>query len=771
MVSIKTTAMDNAKKLFLLDAFALIFRGYYAFISRPIVNSKGVDTSAIFGFMNALIEIIQKEKPGYIAVIFDPPGPTFRNQLYTPYKANRDETPEAIKTAVPVILKLLDAMNIKHQYIQNYEADDVIGTLSVLAYQKGYHVYMVTPDKDYIQLLEDSVFMYKPRKAGNDIEIFDKAAALQKFEIESIPQFIDVLALMGDAADNVPGAPGIGEKTAIKLIKQFGSIDEIYNRIDELKGKQKEKLIENKEQVYLSRQLVTIKRDIEMDFIETEFEFKPPNEEVLISLLKDLEFNNMLSRILKPTQESAASPVQQSLFTEEQHLAIGLKSIKTEKPSYKAIQHHDEITKLVKEIEALGYFCFDTETTDIQAIKAKLVGISISFKNGQAYYIPFNQELNNEQTLAQLNPLFQNSNILKIGQNIKYDMQVLLNYGIAVKGQLFDTMIAHYLLQPDAKHNMDYLSSTYLNYQTIKIEELIGSKGNNQLNMANVPLHLIADYAAEDADITYQLYEYFKPEIEKAGLNDLFCGMEMPLIEVLCFMEATGVKIDTATLTDFSKELHAQIKIVETEIYQLAGEEFNIASPKQMGDILFEKLRITDKPKLTKTKQYSTNEEILVNYANEHPIINKILKYRGLSKLVSTYVDALPTIINTSTKRIHTNYNQAVAATGRLSSINPNLQNIPIRDQEGREIRKAFVPFEAGDLLLSADYSQIELRLIAHMSNDEGLISAFKQEQDIHTATAAKYTNCPLMKFHVSSAAGPKQPILASSMAFRPLAW
>jgi DNA polymerase-1 len=742
---------NKPKKLFLLDAYALIFRSYYAFIKNPRITSKGLNTSAIFGFLLTLEEVLQKQKPTHIAVVFDTPTPTFRHEMYKEYKANRAETPEDIKRAVPYIKKLIEAYKIPVIACPGFEADDVIGTLSRKASEKGFVTYMMTPDKDFAQLVSDSVFMFKPSRSGNESVLWGVKDIKREFCVERPEQVIDVLGLMGDPADNIPGAPGIGPKTAMKLITEFGSIEEVLKNTDKLKGKVKEILENNREQILFSKKLVTIELNAPVDLIEKDLITEIPDKEKLKVLFDELEFRtkgaSILAEIDKKTVEVETKIIQQpesgsfqgSLFSDEVQIALKERmTIDKVTHSYKLIDDEAVLRTLVSEMSPLKEFCFDTETTSINALDSELVAVSFSWKKGEGYLVYFTES--KEKTLALLKvlqPLFENENTLKIGQNLKFDIQVLANYGIEVKGPLFDTMLAHYLLEPDLRHNMDYLSETYLSYTPVPIESLIGEKGKNQKNMRSVPVDKIVEYAVEDADVTYQLKEIFEPRITKEGLIELARNIEMPLIRVLADMERAGVRVNEEDLKSITGQLREDIIYLEKEIFNLAGTEFNISSPKQLGDILFIRLKLDDNARVTKTKQFTTNEEILQRLTHKHPIIGKVLEYRGLKKLLSTYVEALPLLINKTTGRIHTSFNQAVASTGRLSSNNPNLQNIPVRDERGREIRKAFVPAD-GHIFFSADYSQIELRLMAHLSKDKSMIADFLSGNDIHAATASK---------------------------------
>lgn len=741
--------MDSEKKLFLLDAFALIFRSYYAFISNPMRNSKGKNTSTAFGFTITLDDVLKNQNPSHIAVAFDPSGPTFRNDLFPAYKANRQETPEDIKAAVPYIKKIIEAYNIPVIESAGYEADDVIGTLAKQAEKEGFKVYMMTPDKDYNQLVSENIVLFKPRKSGNDSEIIDSNAICSKFGIQDPAQFIDILALWGDSSDNIPGVPGIGEKTAIKLISEFGSLDNVYNNLDKFKGKQLENLVNFKEQAYLSKDLVTIRLDVPVTFHAETYIKEPSNPEKLREIFEELEFKTLLNRI--PGRESS-SPAQTQTSTESPGQGNLFSGFSQETPSHSTFDNLSSIPKNYsllndeKSIQNLSMllneakaFSFDTETTDLDIFAANIVGISFSMKAHEGFYIPLSQNYDEAvKRLSLLKKPLENKSILKVAQNLKFDMRILKKYGIEVAGELFDTMIAHYLLRPEQKHNLNILSENYLNYSPVKIEELIGEKGRNQGNMKDVALDKIADYAAEDADLAFQLYEKFSPELDKEGLTELSEKIEMPLIGVLAEMEHNGIKLDIPSLEEFRIELVKDILESEEKIFRLAGTDFNIQSPKQLGEILFDRLKIDPDAKKTKTKQYSTSEDVLVRLTDKHEIVSEVLTYRGLKKLLSTYVDALPKLIEPTTGKIHTSFNQTVAATGRLSSNNPNLQNIPIREERGREIRKSFIPDNPENIFLSADYSQIELRLMAHLSKDENMIEAFLQGEDIHTATAAK---------------------------------
>ncbi|MBS2212537.1 DNA polymerase I [Carboxylicivirga mesophila] len=742
--------LEEKKDLYLLDAYALIFRAYYAFIRNPRINSKGMNTSAVFGFTNSLLEILTKENPSHIAVVFDPSGPTFRHEEYPEYKANRDATPEDIKLSVPYIKQFIEAMNIPVIVKDGYEADDVIGTLSNKASQAGYTTYMVTPDKDYAQLVKDNVIMYKPRSKGGGIDKWGVEEVKEKFEIDHPLQVIDILALWGDTADNIPGCPGVGEKRAKDLIKAYGSINGIYDHIDELKGKQKENMINFREQVELSYRLATIRLDVPVELDADALKKEKPNMQAINQLFDELEFKNLAGRI---NQLYGTSPVQGDLFgmaapavEEEVETSFGNRqTIKDVIHHYYLVDNDQKLASLRAELSTKQRFCFDTETTSVHAMEAELVGMSFAWKANEAYYVPvmINGQVNNE-LIASFKSIFEDKKITKIGQNLKYDMLILKNYGIDVKGPYFDTMVAHHLLYPGLKNGMDFMAETYLNYTPIAYEAVVGPKGKQQKNMRDLAPENVLDYAAEDADITLQLALKFQEELKGSAVEKLFNEIEMPLIEVLANMEFEGVKLDAEALKDFAEKLREQIIALEKTIEELAGMSFNIASPKQVGEVLFEHLKIDEKAKKTKSGQYSTNEETLQKLKERHEIIPAILEYRGLVKLLNTYVEALPKLINEKTGKIHTSYSQATVVTGRLSSNNPNLQNIPIRDENGKEIRKAFTASDTEHVFLSADYSQVELRLMAHFSGDEHLIDAFNRGEDIHAATAAKIFKVPL---------------------------
>jgi DNA polymerase-1 len=769
--------MSEQKRLFLVDAYALIFRGYYAFIKNPRINSKGVDTSAIMGFMNSLLDVIKRERPDHLAVCFDKGGSVDRVEMFEAYKANRDETPEAIKIAVPYIQDILKAMHIPIMVKEGFEADDVIGTLSKQAEKEGYKTYMVTPDKDFAQLVSDNIFMYKP-VFGGGYETWGIPEVQKKFEVERPEQVIDFLGMMGDSSDNIPGLPGVGEKTAKKFIAAYGSMEGLLANTHELKGKMKEKVEAAKELGTLSKELARIMLDVPVTFDAKDFELDHPDIDKVKEIFQDLEFRRLTDNFLKTFSEGADTPSTETTklsnkegikATPKEKVAAGAgqfslfggaeeTSSKTESTSeytrktsettshfYQSVAPGMATKLFIKNLMQQKSVCFDTETTGINPITAELVGIAFSWEVGKGFYMPFPENRDEAQEhIEQLRPFFENEVIEKIGQNLKYDIKVLAKYNIDVKGKLFDTMLAHYLINPDMRHNMDVLAETYLNYTPISIDTLIGKKGKNQLSMREVPLDKQTEYAVEDADITLQLKEHFEKELGEANTQKLFDEIEIPLLRVLAAMELEGINLDVDFLNSLSEALNNDIATLETNIYKAAGEEFNIASPKQLGIILFEKLKLVDKPKKTKTGQYATSEDILSYLAKDHEIIRHILEYRGLSKLKSTYVDALPLQVEPTTGRVHTDYMQTVAATGRLSSNNPNLQNIPIRTERGRQVRKAFVPRDENYTLLAADYSQIELRVIAALSEEETMINAFKNGEDIHASTASKVFNVPL---------------------------
>ena len=741
-------------KLYLLDAYALIYRAYYAFLKNPRINSKGENTSAILGFVNTLEEVIQKEQPTHLGVAFDPSGGTFRHEAYPEYKAQREETPEAIRFAVPIIKRLLAAYNIPVLEEPGYEADDVIGTLAHQADKQGIETFMMTPDKDYGQLVTNRVKMYRPAVGKSAEEILGPAEVNQKWGISSPTQVIDILGLMGDAVDNIPGCPGVGEKTASKLVQDFGSIENLIENTDKLKGALKEKVENNIEQIKTSKWLATIKTDVPIQLDMEMLKMEEPNQEALQKIFEELEFRTLMrKKITSPAPTPVSKPEKKgnaiqgdlfsgfgdsneeeaTLFSDNNIIDNGMLRYNQETTDYQLVDTPDKIKNLVAILQGAKEICLDTETTGTDPIKARLVGVSFSIKEGQGWYVPVYEK---QEALELLRPIYENPDTLKIGQNLKYDLQVLLNHGIELRGPMFDTMIAHYLLHPEMRHGMDYLAEAYLHYQTIHIDELIGT-GKNQKSMAELSPEEVYVYACEDTDITLRLKNLFAPELEKEGLMKLFQEIEMPLMPVLAYMERNGVCIDTEGLRETSVLYSEEMQRIEEEIYQLAGVHFNISSPKQVGEVLFDQMKITNKPKKTKTGQYATTEEILVSLKSKSPIVGKILEYRGLKKLLSTYIDALPELINPDTGHIHTSFNQTVTTTGRLSSSNPNLQNIPVRDEQGKEVRKAFIP-EAGQEFFCADYSQIELRIMAHLSGDENLIEAFNAGQDIHAATAAK---------------------------------
>ena len=730
-------------KLFLLDAYALIYRSYYAFIKNPRINSKGLNTSAIMGFVNTLNEVLTKEQPTHIGVAFDPHGPTFRNEAFPAYKAQREETPEDIRKAIPIIKDILKAYNIPILQVDGYEADDVIGTLAKKADSIGVQTYMLTPDKDYGQLVSERVSIYRPRHGGG-YEVMGPKEVCEKYGIPTPLQVIDLLALMGDSADNFPGCPGIGEKTAVKLINEFGSVNDLISRVNEVKGKLKEKVKEHVEDIRMSFFLATIKTDVPIELNLDELKKVEPNEAELNRIFSELEFKSFANRILKkPETVQKTVNAQLDLFaefpTDGQVASENLKisSLKTTPHDYQLIDNEEEMKKIVEKFLSGKFLVLDTETTSTSAINAELVGLSFAVEEHQAFYVPVPANRDEAQRVVEIfRPVYENESIMKVGQNLKYDLEVLRNYGIVLKGPMWDTMIAHYLIQPELRHNMDYMAEIYLNYQTIHIDELIGPKGKNQRSMRDLTPQQVYEYAAEDADITLQLKNKLEPELKKYGCEELFYNLEMPLMPVLAEMEMNGVCLDTESLKETSDIFTQRILQLEQHIYELAGESFNIASPKQVGDILFGKLKIMEKPKKTKTGQYVTSEEVLQTLRGKHEIVAAILDHRGLKKLLGTYVDALPKLVNPRTGHIHTSFNQTVTATGRLSSSDPNLQNIPVRGEDGKEIRKAFIP-EPGCLFFSADYSQIELRVMAHLSGDENMINVFREGKDLHAATAA----------------------------------
>ncbi|NLI71140.1 MAG: DNA polymerase I [Bacteroidales bacterium] len=758
------------KKLFLLDAYSIIYRAYYAFIRNPRINSKGLNTSAIFGFVNTLEEVLKKEQPTHIAVAFDPKGKTFRHEEYEAYKAQREATPEDIQKSIPIIKQILKAYNISVLEVPGFEADDVIGTLALKAEKKGFKTYMLTSDKDYGQLVSDDVFMYRPRYSGG-YEVMGPDEVTAKYGLESKSQVADMLGLMGDSSDNIPGCPGVGVKTAVKLLTQFGSIDNLLKNTDKLKGALKKKVEGNKEQILFSRFLATIRTDVPIDVNEEELKLKPIDDDALRALFDELEFRtlsakmwgNMLQTSAEEKSRSTSDSQQMSLFDTPQPADSepvkptvtdllsadsdsGLRSLQDVKHNYVIVDDAVKRSILIGKLQKQQSVCFDTETTDVDVFTADLVGLSFSFEAGEAFFVPLPP--NRQQcvdVMIEFKAFFQNETIEKIGQNMKFDLLMLAQYGIELRGPMFDTMIAHYLLQPELRHGMDYLAEIYLKYHTIHYEDLVGRKGKKQLSLRDVELNLLSDYASEDADITFQLKQILEKELQENGLEKLFYEMEMPLMKVLAEMEMNGVRIDTEALRESSEILTQDALQLEKEIQEMAGVEFNVASPMQVGEVLFDRMKLDEKAKKTKTGQYSTAEDVLEKLRSKHPIVGKILDYRGLRKLLSTYIDALPQMVNPKTGKVHTSFNQTVAATGRLSSTNPNLQNIPVRDERGREIRKAFIP-DDGELFLSVDYSQIELRIMAHLSGDKHMLEAFNSGHDIHAATAAKIFKVPMDK-------------------------
>jgi DNA polymerase-1 len=735
------------EKLFLLDAYALIYRAYYAFIKNPRINSKGVNTSAIFGFVNTLEELLREEQPTHIGVAFDPAGPTFRHEAFEAYKAQRESTPEDIKRSVPIIKEIIRAYNIPILEIPGYEADDVIGTLATQAGKQGITTYMMTPDKDYGQLVGERVFIYRPKHGDKGFEVMGVEEVKAKFQIESPLQVIDMLGLMGDAVDNIPGCPGVGEKTAQKLVAQFGSIEGLLEHSDQLKGALKTKVETNREQIQFSKFLATIKTDVPIELNMDQLRKEAPNEEEIRRLFDELEFKNLADRVLKTEKKVAApkansNPLFPDLFadegTEEEKYSI-LASLKTVRHKYHLVESEEDIEQLLRILAPAKIISLDTETTSATAMEAELVGMSFSVLENEAYYVPVPADPLQAQALVdRFRPIFEKEEVLKVGQNIKYDLLVLRHYGVQLAGPMFDTMIAHYVLQPELHHGMDYLAEIYLKYETVKIEELIGPKGKKQKNMRDLSPTEVYEYACEDADVTLKLKNVLEQEIRKNDCESLFYEMEMPLVPVLAEMEWNGVTLDTESLKQTSLLFTQRMQQLEEEIYALAGEPFNISSPKQVGEVLFDKLKLSEKAKKTKGKgQYITSEEVLEGLRHKHEIVGKILDYRGLKKLLGTYIDALPALINPRTHKIHTSFNQAITATGRLSSSNPNLQNIPVRNEDGKEIRKAFVA-EEGCEFFSADYSQIELRIMAHLSEDANMMEAFRSGYDVHAATAAK---------------------------------
>jgi len=765
--------MPSPKRLFLLDAYALIFRGYYAFIKNPRINSTGMDTSAIFGFMNSLLDVIKREKPDHLAVCFDKGGSVSRTELFEAYKANRDETPEAIKIAVPYIQKILEGMNIPVIEKAGYEADDIIGTLAKQAEKEGFQTFMVTPDKDFAQLVSENIFMYRPARMGNGIEIWGIPEVLDKFEIERPEQVVDYLGMMGDAADNIPGLPGVGDKTAKKFLKAYGSMEGLLENTHELKGKMKEKVEANKELGMLSKELAKILLDVPVTFEADSYKLSDPDYGSVQTIFEELEFRRMqetLRRIFngapkteietpKKTEENKRIPSsntgQMDLFATAGSGSISntnenfstKNNLSNTIHAYQCVDSKIAQKLFLEKLSSQSSVCFDTETTSLNALKAELVGIAFSWENSKGYYLPFPEDQKAAQELIEkVRPFFENTSIEKIGHNLKYDLKVLSNYDLEVKGPLYDTLIAHYIINPDRRHALDILAANYLNYEPQPITELIGKKGKNQGSMRDVPLKDQTQYAVEDADITWQLKQHFEKELTAADNQELFRTVELPLVPVLTAMEKEGINLNVSFLNEFAVELEQDSSRLQSKIFEQAGEEFNLASPKQLGPILFDNLKLVDKPKKTKTGQYSTAEDVLSYLAKEHEIVADILNWRSTQKLLSTYVNALPEEIHPKTGRIHTVYNQAVAATGRLSSNAPNLQNIPIRTERGQQVRKAFIPRDSDHVLLAADYSQIELRIIAALSKDPSMVAAFKNNEDIHATTAAKVFNVPLEK-------------------------
>ena len=799
LIFIKILNIENMKRLFLLDAYALIYRAYYAFMRMPRINSKGMNTSAIFGFVNTLEDVLTREKPSHLAVVFDPSGPTFRHEAYEQYKANREATPEDIKLAVPIIKQIVEAHRIPVIEVPGYEADDVIGTLAGLAEKEGFEVLMMTPDKDYGQLVTERIKIYKPRFGGSGFDTLGVAEVLEKWGLESTAQVIDLLGLMGDASDNIPGCPGVGEKTAVKLLQQFGGIDNMLEHTDEIKGALRAKVEANVEQIKFSKFLATIKTDVPVEFDEARFVIEEPDVKALVGIYEELEFRSHIKKLGVRSEELGVKKVDVkdgsgmgSLFDSEE---LGVSSEELTNPSaygsspnlgeqlggaqhstfnsqlsnYVCVDTEEKQRELVDRLLGVKMFAFDTETTSLDALDAELVGFSFAMHNAQctmhnsdlldgsdqsdlsdnsqfptAYYVPVSADRAEAQRTVDLfRVVFENEEIEKTGHNIKYDLMVLANYGVELKGRLFDTIIAHYLLQPELRHSMDYLAEILLKYKTIHIDELIGAKGKNQGSMRDVPLEKISIYAAEDADITLRLREVLEPQIEEMGLKELFYDVEMPLVRVLATMERTGVLIDDFALAQSSGVMTAEMQRIERNIREISGANINLSSPKQVGELLFDVLKISDKARKTSKGQYVTDEETLEALRSKHPVVGEILEYRGVKKLLSTYIDALPKLINARTGRVHTSFNQTVTATGRLSSSNPNLQNIPIRDEQGKEIRKAFIASE-GRVFMSADYSQVELRLMAHLSQDENMLAAFNADHDIHAATAANIYKVPI---------------------------
>ena len=741
--------MENSKNLFLLDAYALIYRGYYAFIKNPRINSKGTDTSAILGFMNSLFEIIRTQNPDYLAVAFDKGGSVTRSEMFEEYKSNRDKTPEPILVAIPYIKEILEGMKIPILEKEGFEADDIIGTVAKDAEENNFKVYMVTPDKDFAQLVSDNIFLCKPARMGNSMEIWGVDEVKDKFEVESPDQVIDYLGMMGDSVDNIPGLPGVGDKTAKKFIKQYGSLENLLQNAHEVTGKLGEKIIENKELGVLSKKLAKIILDVPIDYNLDEFKLSDPDKEIVLKVFDELEFRRIKETFFKifgtnsnQLEEKGAEVVQGDLFSETYNLESNKDSLNDSKSIYQRIESFEELKLLVEKMMKQEIVAFDTETEGLNALETDIVGISFSWQKGIGYYLPIkNNKSAHEKSFEILRPFFESTEIIKVGHNIKFDIQVLHKYNVKVSSPIYDTMVAHYLINPDMRHNLDTLSESYLNYSPISIESLIGKKGKNQISMRDVSIDKITDYASEDADITFQLKSIFDKEIEVNNLSKIFYDIEIPMINVLSEMETEGIKIDTSYLEKLDKEFEEDLEKLKKEIFKKSGEEFNLNSPKQLGEILFDKLKLVSKPKKTKTGQYSTSEEVLSSLANDHKIIEDILEWRSLDKLQNTYVKSLPNEVSSLTNRVHSSFNQTVTTTGRLSSNNPNLQNIPIRTANGQKIRRAFIPRDSDYILMAADYSQIELRVIASMSNEENMIDAFVNNQDIHTMTASKIYN------------------------------
>ena len=741
--------MENSKNLFLLDAYALIYRGYYAFIKNPRINSKGTDTSAILGFMNSLFEIIRTQNPDYLAVAFDKGGSVTRSEMFEEYKSNRDKTPEPILVAIPYIKEILEGMKIPILEKEGFEADDIIGTVAKDAEENNFKVYMVTPDKDFAQLVSDNIFLCKPARMGNSMEIWGVDEVKDKFEVESPDQVIDYLGMMGDSVDNIPGLPGVGDKTAKKFIKQYGSLENLLQNAHEVTGKLGEKITENKELGVLSKKLAKIILDVPIDYNLDEFKLSDPDKEIVLKVFDELEFRRIKETFFKifgtnsnQLEEKGAEVVQGDLFSETYNLESNKDSLNGSKSIYQRIESFEELKLLVEKMMKQEIVAFDTETEGLNALETDIVGISFSWQKGIGYYLPVkNNKSVHEKSFEILKPFFESTEIIKVGHNIKFDIQVLHKYNVKVSSPIYDTMVAHYLINPDMRHNLDTLSESYLNYSPISIESLIGKKGKNQISMRDVSIDKITDYASEDSDITLQLKSIFDKEIEVNNLSKIFYDIEIPMINVLSEMETEGIKIDTSYLEKLDKEFEEDLEKLKKEIFKKSGEEFNLNSPKQLGEILFDKLKLVSKPKKTKTGQYSTSEEVLSSLANDHKIIEDILEWRSLDKLQNTYVKSLPNEVSSLTNRVHSSFNQTVTTTGRLSSNNPNLQNIPIRTANGQKIRRAFIPRGSDYILMAADYSQIELRVIASMSNEENMIDAFVNNQDIHTMTASKIYN------------------------------